>query len=65
MALSREAHRPGRALFGGHAFDRQYLAVIEGVPEPIEPAPSISPIAEAYASRPAPTRRAGEPSCVP
>lgn len=31
-ALSRDAHRAGRALFGAHAFDRWYLAVVNGVP---------------------------------
>jgi 23S rRNA pseudouridine1911/1915/1917 synthase len=32
IALSREAHRRGRALFGSHDFERWYLAVVRGVP---------------------------------
>lgn len=32
LALSREAHRAGRALFGAHRFERRYLAVVSGVP---------------------------------
>ena len=32
VALSRDAHRAGRALFGAHAFERWYLAIVEGVP---------------------------------
>jgi 23S rRNA pseudouridine1911/1915/1917 synthase len=32
IALSREAHRAGRALFAAHAFERWYLAVVDGVP---------------------------------
>ena len=32
IALSREAHRAGRELFGAHAFERWYLAVVEGAP---------------------------------
>ena len=32
VALTREAHRAGRALFAAHAFERWYLALVEGVP---------------------------------
>jgi 23S rRNA pseudouridine1911/1915/1917 synthase len=32
IALSREAHREGRALFAAHQFERWYLAVVAGVP---------------------------------
>lgn len=32
VALSREAHAAGRALFGAHAFERWYLALVDGVP---------------------------------
>lgn len=32
LALSRDAHRAGRALFGAHAFERWYLAIVEGSP---------------------------------
>jgi 23S rRNA pseudouridine1911/1915/1917 synthase len=32
VALSREAHREGRASFAAHAFERWYLAVVQGVP---------------------------------
>lgn len=34
LALSREAHEAGRALFGQHAFERQYQALVDGVPTP-------------------------------
>ncbi len=34
LALTREAHEAGRAQFGRHEFDRQYLALVEGVPSP-------------------------------
>lgn len=33
MALSRECHTAGRALFREHAFLRRYLALVEGVPK--------------------------------
>ena len=33
LALSREAHARGRELFGDHAFERHYLAIVRGVPE--------------------------------
>jgi 23S rRNA pseudouridine1911/1915/1917 synthase len=32
LALTREAHAAGRALFAEHAFDRRYLAIVRGVP---------------------------------
>ncbi len=32
VALSRDTHAAGRALFGKHAFERWYLAIVEGVP---------------------------------
>jgi 23S rRNA pseudouridine1911/1915/1917 synthase len=32
VALSRAAHREGRALFASHEFERWYLAVVRGVP---------------------------------
>ena len=32
VALSRQAHAEGRALFAEHAFDRRYLAIVHGVP---------------------------------
>jgi 23S rRNA pseudouridine1911/1915/1917 synthase len=47
MALTREAHEAGRALFGRHAFTRQYQALVEGVPDPPEGTIAL-PIAEDY-----------------
>lgn len=32
IALTRDAHRRGRALFGAHRFERWYLALVHGVP---------------------------------
>ncbi|MGQ0737239.1 MAG: RluA family pseudouridine synthase [Acidobacteriota bacterium] len=32
IALTRRAHRLGRAMFGTHAFERHYLALVHGVP---------------------------------
>jgi 23S rRNA pseudouridine1911/1915/1917 synthase len=32
IALTREAHRLGRELFGAHEFERFYLALVDGVP---------------------------------
>jgi 23S rRNA pseudouridine1911/1915/1917 synthase len=32
LALTREAHAAGRALFAAHAFERHYLAIVSGVP---------------------------------
>jgi 23S rRNA pseudouridine1911/1915/1917 synthase len=34
MALSREAHEAGRAIFGRHGFERKYMALVTGVPKP-------------------------------
>ena len=34
VALSRQAHAEGRLLFKTHRFDRTYLALVAGVPEP-------------------------------
>jgi 23S rRNA pseudouridine1911/1915/1917 synthase len=34
LALSREAHAAGRSLFSTHRFERWYLALVNGVPEP-------------------------------
>jgi 23S rRNA pseudouridine1911/1915/1917 synthase len=36
LALSREAHARGRAIFSTHGFDRWYLALVHGMPEPRE-----------------------------
>lgn len=47
MALTREAHEAGRALFARHAFERQYVALVEGVPDPPEGTIAL-PIAEEY-----------------
>jgi 23S rRNA pseudouridine1911/1915/1917 synthase len=34
IALSREAHARGRELFKHHRFERRYLAIVRGVPDP-------------------------------
>lgn len=49
LALSREAHEAGRALFGRHAFERQYQALVAGVPSPDVGTVDL-PIADAYAA---------------
>ncbi len=49
LALSREAHEAGRALFGRHAFERQYQGLVEGVPTP-DTGTIDMPIAEVYAA---------------
>ncbi len=36
VALSREAHAAGRELFKHHRFERHYLALVEGIPDPPE-----------------------------
>lgn len=36
VALSRDVHAEGRLLFKAHRFDRTYLALVRGVPEPSE-----------------------------
>jgi 23S rRNA pseudouridine1911/1915/1917 synthase len=49
IALSREAHRRGRALFAAHEFERWYLALVQGVP--LHKSGSISAaISDAYVS---------------
>lgn len=49
IALSREAHAAGRALFGTHDFDRRYLAIVHGVPAH-ERGTIEAPIASEYRS---------------
>jgi 23S rRNA pseudouridine1911/1915/1917 synthase len=34
VALSKEAHTAGRELFKEHRFDREYLALVQGIPDP-------------------------------
>ena len=34
VALSKNAHAAGRELFKEHRFDRQYLAIVHGIPDP-------------------------------
>jgi 23S rRNA pseudouridine1911/1915/1917 synthase len=34
VALSKDAHAAGRELFKEHRFDRQYLAIVRGIPDP-------------------------------
>jgi 23S rRNA pseudouridine1911/1915/1917 synthase len=36
VALSKEAHAAGRELFKAHRFERHYLALVQGVPNPTE-----------------------------
>jgi 23S rRNA pseudouridine1911/1915/1917 synthase len=49
IALSRDAHRRGRALFAAHEFERWYLALVQGVP--VKPSGRISAaISDAYIS---------------
>lgn len=49
IALTREAHQLGRALFAEHAFDRWYVALVHGVPR--RPRGTIdAPISDAYVS---------------
>lgn len=61
VALTREAHEAGRALFGRHAFTRQYQALVEGVPEPREGTIAL-PISEAYDRGRRHIAEAGEPA---
>ena len=49
VALSPDAHRRGRELFGGHEFDRWYLAVVHGVPRRGQ-GTIDAPISDAYVS---------------
>lgn len=49
LALSREAHAAGRSLFAAHEFERWYLAIVEGVPDP--PDGTIdAPVSDRYVS---------------
>ena len=34
MALSKDAHAAGRELFKEHRFERHYLALVQGIPDP-------------------------------
>jgi 23S rRNA pseudouridine1911/1915/1917 synthase len=34
VALSKDAHAAGRELFRQHAFERHYLAIVQGIPDP-------------------------------
>jgi RluA family pseudouridine synthase len=34
VALSKDAHAAGRDLFKEHRFERQYLALVQGIPDP-------------------------------
>ncbi len=34
VALSKDAHAAGRELFKGHRFERHYLALVQGIPNP-------------------------------
>jgi 23S rRNA pseudouridine1911/1915/1917 synthase len=61
MALSRAAHESGRALFGRHAFERRYVAVVAGVPDPTR-GTIDRPLATAYASGRRRIAAGGEPS---
>lgn len=47
VALSREAHAEGRLLFKAHRFDRTYLALVGGVPDPAEGTIDV-PVSAAY-----------------
>jgi 23S rRNA pseudouridine1911/1915/1917 synthase len=48
VALSRQAHAAGRLLFKAHRFERVYLAIVAGVPSPVE-GTIDRPITSAYA----------------
>jgi 23S rRNA pseudouridine1911/1915/1917 synthase len=61
LALTREAHAAGRDLFSAHRFERHYLAIVHGVPEP--PDGTIrAAISERYVSGRRGIARAGEPA---
>jgi 23S rRNA pseudouridine1911/1915/1917 synthase len=49
LALSRQAHEAGREVFGRHGFERRYVAVVSGIPEPAEGVVD-APIALGYAA---------------
>jgi 23S rRNA pseudouridine1911/1915/1917 synthase len=36
VALSKHAHAAGRELFKAHRFERHYLALVQGVPDPLQ-----------------------------
>jgi 23S rRNA pseudouridine1911/1915/1917 synthase len=57
MALSREAHEAGRAIFGRHGFERKYMALVEGVPHPSAGTIDVAIADEYVAGR----RRVAEP----
>lgn len=61
MALTREAHERGRELFGRHAFERTYLALVDGVPDP-DIGTIDWPIATAYVQGRRRVAARGEPS---
>jgi len=48
IALTREAHAAGRALFGEHRFERWYLAIVAGTPEQ-ETGTIDAPVSRTYA----------------
>lgn len=61
MALTREAHEKGRELFGTHAFERSYVALVRGVPDPDVGTIDV-PIATAYVHGRRRVAGRGEPS---
>lgn len=61
VALTREAHEAGREIFAAHRFERRYVALVEGVPDP--PSGTIdAPIADTYVSGRRRLASAGEPA---
>lgn len=61
VALSREAHAKGRALFGSHDFERHYLAIVHGVPKRSQGVID-APIASEYRSGRRGVVRSNQPS---
>lgn len=61
LALSREAHEAGREQFARHAFERTYMALVDGVPSPDAGTIAV-PLAEEYVAGRRRIARAGEPS---
>jgi 23S rRNA pseudouridine1911/1915/1917 synthase len=59
LALTRDAHAAGRDLFSAHRFERHYLAIVHGVPEPAE-GTIRAPISDRYVSGRRGVARAGE-----
>ena len=49
IALSREAHTRGRELFAEHRFERRYLAVVHGIPDPSQ-GTIAAPVSREYVS---------------